>query len=279
VSLRNHPLEECYASLGFNSVPFSITPDTTLAFPGAQYVSAFNQMYYGCTSGSLAVLSAEVGLGKTLLIRCLIHALPDHVEVAYLFNPLQDQLALLREIYTEFNGGDAPLIDASPSMHQALMQLILQGAAKGKRYVIIVDEAHRLGTEMLEVLRLLSNLETEQQKLISLVLAGQPELDKTLSLRAMRPLRERLGLWLRLTPMNRTECTAYVKHRIALTHRDGRFGFSSAAFWCLHWRTKGVPRRINLASERAVLLAYTRNTRRVTWSMVREACNEFTKAW
>lgn len=279
MGVQDNTLGSCYATLGFNSIPFSITPDTSLAFPGAQYVSAYNQLYYACTNGALAVLSAEIGLGKTLLIRCLIRALPTHVKIAYLINPLLDQVALLREIHAEFNGGDPPAHEHLPSLHHALVNLVLRGAARGHRYVIIVDEAHRLSTEALEALRLLSNLETEQVKLISLVLAGQPELERTLSLRAMRPLRERIGAWLRLRPMSRGECDAYVRHRISRTHTDGRFAFTPAALWVLHWRTQGVPRRINLAGERAVLLASTHNTRRVSWTMVWDACNEFAKVW
>jgi MSHA biogenesis protein MshM len=137
-----------------------------------------------------------------------------------------------------------------------------------------------LSAEALEALRLLSNLETEQVKLISLVLVGQPELERTLALRAMRPLRERIGMWLRLQPMSRTECAAYVRHRIERTHPDGDFVFSPAALWLLYWRTRGVPRRINLAGERAVLLASARpESRCVTGPMVWEACGEFSRVW
>jgi len=273
-------LSPCYEALGFKHIPFSITPDTSLAFPGKQYVQAYNHLHHACMTGTLAVLSAEIGLGKTFVIRCLIRALPERVKVAYLINPLLDQVALLREIYAEFNAGALPASEHLQSLHHALVQLVLQGASSGARFVIIVDEAHRLSAEALEALRLLSNLETEQTKLISLVLVGQPELERTLALRAMRPLRERIGAWLRLRPMSRKQCSAYVQHRIARTHRDGRFSFSPAALWVLHWRTQGVPRRINLAAERAVLLACTRrNTQRISWSMVWQACNEFRRVW
>lgn len=279
MALQDHALGACYTALGFNSLPFSITPDTSLAFPGGQYVSAFNALHHACTSGALAVLSAEIGLGKTLLVRCLIRTLPERVKVAYLLNPLLEPAALLRDIYAEFNGGEPAAQALWPSLHQALVEQILRGAAQGARHVVIVDEAHRLSTEALEALRLLSNLETEQSKLVSVVLVGQPELERTLALRAMRPLRERIGVWLRLQPMDRAQCRDYVSHRIAHTHEDGRFGFSRAALWCLHWRTRGVPRRINLAADRAVLLAYASNTRRVSWPMVWQACNEFKRAW
>lgn len=279
MGLQDNALGACYEALGFHSIPFSITPDTTLAYPGEQYVSTFDHLHHACSSGMLAVLSAEIGLGKTLLVRCLLRTLPEHVKTAYLLNPLIDPAALLRSIYAEFNSGELPRQNLWPSLHNALVELVLRGAAQGNRYVIIADEAHRLSTETLEALRLLSNLETEQVKLVSVLLVGQPELERTLALRAMRPLRERIGVWLRLRPMDRAHCGAYVAHRIARTHTDGNFAFSRAALWCLHWRTRGVPRRINLAAERAVLLAYANSTRLVTWSMVWEACNEFKRAW
>ncbi|WP_439114100.1 ExeA family protein [Hydrogenophaga sp.] len=280
MDVQDNALGSCYAALGFKSLPFAITPDTSLAFPGPQYVSAYQQLYYACMNGVMAVLSAEIGLGKTFVIRCLLRALPANVKVAYLLNPLLDPLALLRDIQAEFNAGEQPALEQASRLHHALVQRVLQGAAQGERFVIIVDEAHRLSAEALETLRLLSNLETEQVKLISLVLVGQPELERTLSMRAMRPLRERIGVWLRLQPMNRAECGAYVRHRIHRTHQDGSFAFTPAALWLLHWRTRGVPRRINLACERAVLLSSAQpETRRVTWPMVWEACGEFSRVW
>jgi general secretion pathway protein A len=269
----------CYEALGFENVPFSITPDTTLFYPGGQHVNAYNQLYHACMNGTMSVLSGEIGLGKTLIVRCVIRSLPAQVRVAYLFNPLMGFVDLLREILSEF-GGVPPEPQAGVAvLHKALVSLVLEGAGRGERFVVIVDEAHRLNSEALEVLRLLSNLETERVKLISLVLVGQPELDITLNLRAMRPLRERIGVWLKLDPLNQQECAAYIRHRLARTHRDGSFHFTAPALWWLQRKTCGVPRRINLACERAVLLAYTRRLRSVNWDMARLACKEFSKVW
>lgn len=272
-------LATCYASLGFNRVPFSMTPDTALFYPGGQHVSAYRQLHHACMNGTLAVLTGEIGLGKTLVVRCVIRHLPAQVRVAYLINPLLGRQDLLRDILSEF-GGELPAhLGGLAALHQTLIQLVLAGAARGERFVVIVDEAHRLSSEALEMLRLLSNLETERTKLISLVLVGQPELDTTLGLRAMRPLRERVGMWLRLDPLNRQECAAYVRHRLAHSRSDGHFDFSPTALWWLQRKTRGVPRRINLACERAVLLACTQHMRSVNWDMVRVACKEFSKVW
>jgi len=272
-------LRTCYEALGFTQAPFSITPDTGLFYPGSRHVAAYKQLYHACTTGVIAVLSGEIGLGKTLVVRCVLRSLPETVRVAYLINPLMDLPDLLRSIGRDFGGPALPNNAPLSVLHNHLVETVLEGARDGARFVVIVDEAHRLSGDSLEALRLLSNLETERSKLIGLVLVGQPELERTLALRAMRPLRERVGVWLKLGPLSRDECAAYVRHRIKRTHRDGGFEFTGMALWWLQWQTRGVPRRINLACERAVLLAFAMSTRRVTASMVRQACREFSEAW
>lgn len=272
-------LAVCYTALGFDRAPFAITPDTSLFFPGGQYVSAYHELSHACVNGTLAVLSGEIGLGKTLIVRCVMRGLPAHVRVAYVLNPLLGFEGMLREIYAEFGGNTSVLKNGLAALHKALIELILEGSARGERFVVIVDEAHRLSSDDLELLRHLSNLETERAKLIGLVLVGQPELDTTLSLRSMRPLRERIGLWLRLSPLSRKDCYAYVNGRLDSTHRDGSFYFTASALWWLQFKTRGVPRRINLACERAVMLAYKQHRSSVNMSMTRQACNAFSRAW
>jgi general secretion pathway protein A len=268
-----------YASMGFHSVPFSLTPDTSLAYPGDQYVNVYRQLYFACTTGALGVLTAEVGLGKTLMIRCLLRGLPEHFRVAYLINPLLDSAALLAEILDDLSPQNRSASASVAELRQMLVRHMTAGAQQGLRYVVIVDEAHRLSAEALETLRLLSNLETEHVRLVSLLLVGQPELDKTLALRAMRPLRERIGVWSRLSALNRDDCSAYVRHRLKECHQDGSVVVSKAALTWLHWRTKGVPRRVNLACERAVLRAGMMGKRHVSWVDMWSACRQFGHVW
>lgn len=278
-SVLSNTLEPCYRFLGFESVPFSITPDTALFFPDGQHVAACKQIHHACSNGMMAVLTGEVGLGKTLVIRTVLRKLPPEVRVAYLINPFIDHQDLLREIYARFSDTDpAPNMGLS-EVHAALLQTVTAGMLQGLRFAVIVDEAHRLHPEALEMLRLLSNLETEKHKLISLILVGQPELERTLLLRAMRPLRERIGVWLNLLPLRRNEMDAYIQHRIRLTHTEGRFDFTPLALWHLHRRTGGVPRRINYACEKALLLAFAKQQRQVGLSLARQACKEFSKVW
>lgn len=279
MEVRQSALSNCYRDLGFKNIPFSITPDTQMFYPGGQHVSAYNQLRYAATHGQLAVLSGEVGLGKTLVLRTVLRSLPSNVRVAFLLNPLLDPVSLLRQISLEFGVTIADDETSAARIQEQLFQRVLEGAMAGQHHIVVVDEAHRLPAISLETLRLLSNLETEQDKLISLMLVGQPELDTTLSLNAMRPLRERIAVWARLTPLNADECSDYVRHRIQLSHEDGEFPISSSALWWLYRRTGGVPRRIHLACERALLLAYAESRREVNWSVMRRACAEFDKAW
>ena len=270
--------EDMYEALGFESPPFAITPDSSLLFQAPQYVQAHNDLQHACQNGALAVLSGEVGLGKTLIVRCVMRALPPQVRVAYLLNPLLDFNDLLHTICEEFEVPASP--DAGfATLYHALLAHIIDRAAHGQRFVVIADEAHRLSVDALEMLRLLSNLETEQIKLISVILVGQPELERTLQMRAMRPLRERIGIWTHLGAMRSEECAAYVRHRIAQTHRDGQFGFTDAALWWVHHKTAGVPRRIHHACERALMLAFAQDQRQVGWGLARQACQQAEKAW
>lgn len=274
-----NPLNDCYGYLGFEATPFSITPDTGLFYPGSLHASAFRQIKLACMQGMMAVLSGEIGLGKTLLVRCVLRHLPEQVHVAYVLNPLIDYRGLLHYVCTEFNQEPLPQGLSLSQLYDKLVEAVLAGAAQGQRYAIVIDEAHRLPPESMEMLRMLSNLETERTKLIGLVLVGQPELERTLMLRSMRPLRERIGIWLRLQPFSRSETAAYIAHRIRLTHQEGQFVFTKAALWWLHFRSRGVPRRINYACDKSLLHAFVRSQRRVDWLTAWRACREFSKVW
>ncbi|NQW82269.1 MAG: AAA family ATPase [Polaromonas sp.] len=177
----------------------------------------------------------------------------------------------MASIYKDFTGKSPRQPNSMAETHDQLTDLAVLCAKSGECMVVMVDEAQKLSAEALEGLRLLCNLETEQRKLISLVLVGQPELEKTLALRAMRPLRERIGIWCKLGPMSRAECANYVRHRMAVTRTSGDVHFSGMALFFLHRSTKGVPRRINLVAERAMLLAFGRGQHRINWFMVRRA--------
>ena len=263
--------EQVYKALGFSRAPFSISPDTSFFYPGSQHVTAFNHLLFAIRGGAMAVLTGEVGLGKSLICRSLLRNIPENVRVALLSNPLLSYTEILASIYKDLTGEAPNQPDSMARTHEQLTEIAFRYAKSGEYLVVMVDEAQKLSAEALEGLRLLSNLETEQRKLISLVLIGQPELEKTLSLRAMRPLRERIGVWCKLGPMSRAECASYVRHRMAVSRTSGDVHFSRMALYLLHRSTKGVPRRINLLAERTLLLAYAKNKPRIDWFMVRQA--------
>ncbi len=263
--------EQVYKALGFSRAPFSISPDTSFFYPGSQHVTAFNHLLFAIRGGAMAVLTGEVGLGKSLICRSLLRNIPENVRVALLSNPLLSYTEILASIYKDLTGEAPNQPDSMARTHEQLTEIAFRYAKSGEYLVVMVDEAQKLSAEALEGLRLLSNLETEQRKLISLVLIGQPELEKTLALRAMRPLRERIGVWCKLGPMSRSECASYVRHRMAVSRTNGDVHFSRMALYLLHRSTKGVPRRINLLAERTLLLAFAKNKHRIDWFMVRQA--------
>ena len=264
-------LDQCYTALGFSRPPFSISPDTSLFYPHSQHVSAYNNIRFAMQGGVMAVLTAEVGLGKTLICRYLLRNAPSNVRTALLVTPMLSYEEILASIYKDFTGEELLEGNSIRETLEQLMAYAITRAALGEHLVVMVDEAQKLSTEALEGLRLLSNLETEQRKLISLVLVGQPELEKTLALRSMRPMRERIGVWCRLRPMTRTECANYIQHRLTRTKTTGAIHFSTMAIFMLHHFAKGVPRRVNLLCDRILLLAFATDKNLITWSMVRQA--------
>jgi len=266
-------MDACFHSLGFKESPFRITPDSDYFFPHPQYLTAIGHLRFGMMTGSLAVITGEVGLGKTLLCRYLLRDLPADVQTAYIFNPQQSFLEILKSIYYDLTGenaGSGSQADVQDLLYQKLIEL----SASGKRIALLVDEAHRLNPEVLEGIRLLSNLETEKRKLMALLLIGQTELENSLKSHDMRALRERISVWHRLRPYTRKETIAYVRHRLNSARVRGGFGMTGAALQAVYWYSKGVPRRINLICERAMLMGFVDQCEEVTFAMVRTAASE-----
>ena len=188
-------LEACYGSLGFATAPFRITPDTEFLVPQHQYREAISHLRFGLATGSFTLLTGDVGLGKTLLCRYLMQHLPANVRTAYIFNPQQNYAEFLRSILYDLTG-KMPRNEASSALlHDALFTVLARLAGRGKRVALVIDEAHCLPPELLEGLRLLSNLETGKRKLLSLLLVGQNELEQTLQAPEMRALRQRISVW------------------------------------------------------------------------------------
>lgn len=266
-------LSACYARLGFTEAPFQITPDTDYFFPAHQHLHALAHLRFGVASGGLTMVTGEVGVGKTLLCRYLLRHPPQGVRFAYLLNPDQSYVDLLRAIYQDLTG-EVPEERSIGALQRALLQLLLRLAGQGERVAVLVDEAHRVSGKVLEGLRLLSNLDTEKEKLLCLLLVGQPELEQTLSKRALRPLAQRISIRFHLKPFDRQETMRYIRHRLRVAGPRTRFHFPAGVMMLTHYISGGVPRRINQICDRSLLAAYAGRRLEVSPRMVLRAKRE-----
>jgi len=267
-------LSMCYQELGFTEPPFRLTPDTDFFFPGSHHLEALNHLRFGIASGGLTMLTGEVGLGKTLLCRHLLRHPPQGIRFAYLMNPDQSYGDLLTSIYEDLTG-TLPEDRSLGGLQRELPNLLLRLAEGGERVVVLVDEAHRLSGKVLEGLRLLSNLDTEKDKLMCLLLVGQPELEQKLATRAFRPLRQRISVRYRLEPFGYRETRDYILHRLHVADQDHRCRLGMGVIWLIYLRSGGVPRRINQLCDRALLAAYAQGQHMVIPRMVWQAAKEF----
>lgn len=267
-------VEACYGALGFSTAPFRITPDMEFLVPQHQYLEAIGHLRFGMESGGFTLLTGNVGLGKTMLCRYLMRHLPADTLTAYVFNPRQDYAELLGGIIYDLTGKMPDPRAGSALLHEQLFSTLAHLAGSGKRVALIIDEAHCLEPELLEAIRLLSNLETDKRKLLSLLLVGQNELEQTLKLPSMRALRQRISIWHRLRPLSWRESADYIRHRVQVAHVSGSFKITGPACLIAHRYSQGVPRRLNQIADRALLAAFSHNRSQVGANLMRRAARE-----
>ena len=255
---------------GLNEKPFSITPDPRYLYMSRRHADALAHLLYGISeSGGFIQLTGEVGTGKTTLVRSMLERLPEQADVAVVLNPQLSTLEFLQTICEELgvalraNVSTKALIDAL-NLH------LLEAHARGRRTVVIVDEAQNLSTEVLEQVRLLTNLETAKQKLLQIILIGQPELREVLERNDMRQLAQRITGRYHLEPLSREETQGYIQHRIKVAGGQNEV-FTNKATQEIYRLSGGVPRLVNVIADRALLAAYTRETRIVNPALVRRA--------
>ena len=261
---------------GFNEAPFAITPDPAFVYLSAAHRDALAHLLYGVGQGGASgfvQLTGEVGTGKTTLCRCLLEQVPDQTQVALILNPLQTPRELLASICEELGLDVAEISDSSKAMVDRLNAYLLNQHARGKRVVVVIDEAQNLSPEALEQVRLLTNLETAKDKLLQMVLLGQPELRQLLQRQNLRQLAQRITARYHLSPLNAEETSAYVAHRIKVAGSQ-RNPFNRAALRAIFQRSGGVPRLINIIADRALAGAYARETHNVGAKFVHAAANE-----
>lgn len=241
---------------GLTQLPFTITPNTAFYCDLDSHHEAFEVVSTALKTGEGFIkITGEVGTGKTLLCRRLLNEIPDFFETAYVpdsyLNPSELRLAIAEELGVSTKG-----LSNQQKLARALQQKLLDISAKGKSVLILIDEAQALPEESLEALRLLSNLETEQRKLVHIVLIGQPELDERLSLKAFRQLRQRISFSHSLTAMNATELSTYIAHRMSVAGYKGTPIFNQKLIKQLHQTSRGIPRLVNMLCHKMLLLAY-----------------------
>jgi len=249
---------------GFREKPFNLTPDPRFVFLSKNHKEAFAHLLYGINNrAGFILLTGEVGSGKTTVLRALLGQLdPDHYRTALIFNPCLSPGELLQNINREF--GIPANTSNSSSFLDNLNQFLLQQNAEGRTVVLVIDEAQDLEAPVLEQIRLVSNLETDREKLIQIVLSGQPELLKILKRNEMRQLSQRITVRYHLKPMDFEDTVHYINHRLEVAGGRGAVIFSNSALKRIYRYSGGLPRLINAACDRALLTGYTRDTSRIS---------------
>jgi general secretion pathway protein A len=260
---------------GLKENPFSLSPDARYLFLSEQHRDALNCLIYGIKEKKgFVLISGGIGLGKTTICRSLLASLDDSVETALIFNTAVSDLDLLETILGEYG-----VIVKSESRNKkyyvdALNDFLLSNFAAGKTAVLLIDEAQNLSHGVLEQVRMLSNLETETEKLIQIVLIGQPELTRNLMLPAMRQLNERITVRYDLKPFSPPEIGEYIQHRLKVAQGPGSIKFTRGALDLIYSFTEGIPRRINALCDRALLIAYTKNVSNIDRRIIKLAVHD-----
>jgi general secretion pathway protein A len=260
---------------GLSEKPFAITPDPRYLYLSERHAEALAHLLYGINeSGGFIQLTGEVGTGKTTVVRTLLSRVPHHADVAVILNPRVTPVEFLLTICEELGlGVDEADRNSVKEMVDALNRRLLSAHADGRRVIVIVDEAQNLSAEVLEQVRLLTNLETPTEKLLQIILIGQPELRELLDRTDLRQLAQRITGRYHLKPLSRDETQQYVRHRLRVAGAAGEI-FTPAALREVHRLSAGIPRVINVCCDRALLGAYTQERRKITPSLVRRAAGE-----
>ena len=264
---------------GLQREPFSIAPDPRYLFMSERHREALAHLLYGLRGGGgFVLLTGEIGAGKTTVCRAFLEKVPRRCNVAYIFNPTQTADELLGSICDEFRISGERFGDAvAPTAKQhvdALNEFLLRTHAVGQLNVLVIDEAQLLSATVLEQLRLLTNLETSECKLLQIILIGQPELRDMLARPELEQLAQRVIARYHLDPLSADETAQYIRHRLTVAGLTNELPFDAQVLSRIHAIARGVPRRINLLCDRALLGAYASGRKSVDTAIVERAAAE-----
>ncbi len=258
---------------GLTEPPFTITPNPRFLFFSGKHREALNHLLFGIREQKGFVqLTGEVGAGKTTLCRALLEQLGENFSTALILNPILDADLLMKAVATEF-GLEVKGMDWL-DMVSVINNFLLRQMADGRETVLIIDEAQDLTNELLEQVRLLSNLETDERKLLQIVLMGQPELRDRLNDHGLRQLRQRITVRYHLKPLKQFEVAQYVQHRLQVSGSKGAPYFTRPALWRVYNYSKGIPRLINAICDKALLAGFVEQRNRIDFGIIGRAMRE-----
>ena len=258
---------------GLKEPPFAITPNPRFLFYSGKHREAYNHLLYGIRERKGFVqLTGEVGAGKTTLCRAMLDALDGQFATALILNPVMSPDEMMKAIAIDF-GLAVEGMDRLETV-AVINEFLLWQASQGRDAVLIIDEGQNLTDGLLEQVRLLSNLETDDRKLLQIVLMGQPELRDRLNAHNLRQLRQRITVRYHLSALTREEIADYIRHRIHVSGGNGRPKFSQPAIWRIHRYSQGVPRLINAVCDKALLAGYVNQSDKIDYGMIGRAIRE-----
>jgi len=258
---------------GLKEPPFAITPNPRFLFYSAKHREAYNHLLYGIRERKGFVqLTGEVGAGKTTLCRAMLDALDGQFATSLILNPVMSPNEMMKAIAMDF-GLPVEGMDRLETIG-VINDFLLWRAGQGKDAVLIIDEAQDLTDELLEQVRLLSNIETDDRKLLQIVLMGQPELRDRLNAHQLRQLRQRITVRYHLSALTRAEVAEYIRHRIHVSGGNGTPEFTATAIWRIHRYSNGIPRLVNALCDKALLAGYVNQTDKIDYGIIGRAIRE-----
>jgi general secretion pathway protein A len=261
---------------GLKERPFNVTSDPSFFFLSLKHKEALSHLYYGVSQRKgIIVVTGEIGTGKTTLCRFFLSQLGKSVKTAFILNPHFSEIQLLEAIVKDF--GISPKHKNRLSLISDLNRFLLNESACGNNVVLIIDEAQNLKPAQLEQVRLLSNLETEKEKLIQVVLAGQPELNQKLNLYGLRQLQQRIMVRYHITPLEKNEIKDYINHRLNISGANDKIIFTDDAIATISDFSSGIPRLTNIICDRALLAGFVIETNTIDLGIIKRCIEELEK--